>query len=126
MAQGQGGEATTAPNAIAAAAPASGVWDEGGDLRYIAKALIGASPYFSRSSELLLGVVVCWVLGVVVLLGVVKKCTTRTVRRACPTAPLGAHQVVASAQRARRGRTLHKASSPGKKLCRRGGDVTCK
>ena len=73
MAQGQGGEATTAPNAIAAAAPASGVWDEGGDLRYIAKALIGASPYFSRSSEVLLGVVVCWVLGVVSLVGCCKK-----------------------------------------------------
>ena len=55
----KGGDHRTAPNAIAAAAPALVVWDGvGGD--YITEALLGASPYFSRSSEVLLSVVVCW------------------------------------------------------------------
>ena len=55
------GEATTAPNAIAAAAPAaSGRYGMGGGAGiYISEALIGVSPYFSRSSEVLLSVVVC-------------------------------------------------------------------
>ena len=47
------GEAITAPNAIAAAAaPALGVWVVGGGI-YISEALLGVSPYFSRSSEVL-------------------------------------------------------------------------